>query len=268
MKSSMHKSSLPSSWKFSSPRSPGFHTVVSSDNSACREVRIFRLNLRKNASYVLYDELLEMNVAVIAGHARLKVGRATLDMAKLDSFYLPAGIKAKIEAVNNLVVYAGGGIYEGIGRFHFRKFDLGLPVGAIHQIHGRPPYRREVFMTVNPELPASRLIAGFTWGDTGGWTSWPPHQHEKDLEEVYCYFDMPAPQMAMHLSYTEEMRRSDVHFVSSGDFVIAPCGYHPTIAVPGARSTYFWVLAARSHASRRYDLALSDPCYGSAHEQR
>jgi 5-deoxy-D-glucuronate isomerase len=48
-------------------------------------------------------------------------------------------------------------------------------------------------MTVNPEAPASRLIAGWTFGRPGGRTSWPPHQHEQDLEEVYAYFDMPPP---------------------------------------------------------------------------
>lgn len=265
MKSTTQVATAPANWKYVSPGCPGFHAVVSPDNSECREVRIFRLNLRSSDSYMLHNELLEMNVALISGRARLRVGRTTIDMAKLDSFYLPAGRKAQIEALDDLTVYAAGGSYEGIGQFHFRKFDLSLPIGEIHQVHGRPPYRREVFMTVNPELPASRIIAGYTWGDIGGWTSWPPHQHEKDLEEVYCYFDMPAPQLAMHLSYSKEMRSADVHFVASGDFVIAPRGYHPTIATPGSRSTYFWALAAKSHASRRYDLAVPDPSYGSAH---
>ena len=37
--------------------------------------------------------------------------------------------------------------------------------------------QREVFMTLNQEIQASRLIAGLTWGGNGAWTSWPPRGH-------------------------------------------------------------------------------------------
>ena len=46
----------------------------------------------------------------------------------------------------------------------------------------------------------------FSWttnGGNGAWTNWPPHEHEKDLEEVYCYFDMDDPHFGLHLSYVE-----------------------------------------------------------------
>lgn len=116
-------------------------------------------------------------------------------------------------------------------------------------------------MTVNPEVPSSRLLAGLTWSENGAWTSWPPHQHEKDLEEVYCYFDMDPPHFGLHLSYVEpgDIDRVTVHTVCSGTMILAPRGYHPTAASPGTRNAYFWVLAAHSHESRRYDLAVSDP---------
>ena len=116
-------------------------------------------------------------------------------------------------------------------------------------------------MTVNPEVMSSRLLAGLTWGGNGTWTSWPPHQHEKDLEEVYCYFDMDAPHFGLQLSYLKpgEIHETVVHMVNSGTMVLAPCGYHPTVGSPGTKNAYFWVLAAHSHESRRYDLAVADP---------
>ena len=49
--------------------------------------------------------------------------------------------------------------------------------------------------------------------------------------------------------------------VRDGVMVLAPRGYHPTVSTPGARNHYFWALAAFSHASRRYDLAVNDPVY-------
>ena len=104
----------------------------------------------------------------------------------------------------------------------------------------------------------------FSWttnGGNGAWTNWPPHEHEKDLEEVYCYFDMDDPHFGLHLSYVEPRDTHGVvaHTVKSGTMILAPRGYHPTVAAPGTRNTYLWVLAAHSHKSRRYDLAVLDP---------
>ena len=183
------------------------------------------------------------------------------ELGRFDSFYLPAGCEVRVRALDELFLYAGGAVYEGVGEFFTRRCDLSLPLGAWHQVHGIPPYEREVFMTLDQATPASRLITGLTWGRNGGWTSWPPHQHEADLEEVYCYFDLEPPRFGLHLSYREPGLPEAAHLVSTGDCVIAPRGYHPTVGIPGAGNSYFWVLAARSRASRRYDLAVEDPHY-------
>jgi 5-deoxy-glucuronate isomerase len=111
---------------------------------------------------------------------------------------------------------------------------------------------------LNQETPASRLINGFTWGAPGMWTSWPPHQHSAHLEEVYCYFDIPAPQFALHISSRNAGEVEAVHPVRTGSCVVIPEGYHPTVGTPGVRSSYFWVMGAHSQESRRYDLAKAD----------
>ncbi|MFW6327034.1 MAG: 5-deoxy-glucuronate isomerase, partial [Bacteroidota bacterium] len=92
--------------------------------------------------------------------------------------------------------------------------------------------------------------------------SWPPHQHTKDLEEVYCYFDIPKPRFALHLASRKPGEVEAVHPVSTGDCVVVPEGYHPTVGAPGTKSCYFWIMAAYSQQSRRYDLAVNDPNYG------
>ena len=86
-------------------------------------------------------------------------------------------------------------------------------------------------------------------------------QHEADLEEVYCYFDMPKPHFGFHISYLKSADVEEVmaHPVHTGTCVQAPCGYHPTVASPGTQNTYLWVLAGFSHEQRRYDLAVLDP---------
>jgi 5-deoxy-glucuronate isomerase len=249
----------PKNWKYTSPDKPGFFTIISPENSVCKATWIFRLNLTKDSVYRLHHNTLEFSTAVIAGSLNLTYNGQTEHLQKLDSFYLPAGKTVELLAKEDLILYIGGGPCEGVGKFFIRRMDFSIPIGEIHQVHGEPPYQRQVFMAVNQEVPASRLITGFTWGEEGKWTSWPPHQHSKDLEEVYCYFDIPAPKFALHLASTKPGMVDAVHPVSSGDCVAIPEGYHPTVGIPGMKSCYFWVMVAHSQKSRRYDLAINDP---------
>ncbi len=249
----------PENWKYRSSDEPGFHTVVSPENSACKETWIFRLNLKKGESEKLRKDSLEMSAAVIAGTCRVECESSSDTLVVRDSFYLPGGKAAEVTAVEDCSVFIGAGPYEGTGEFFTRHLDMNLPLGEIHQVHGKPPYQREVHMCINQEVPGSRLITGITWGEDGKWTSWPPHQHTKDLEEVYCYFDIPAPKFALHLASRKPGVVEFVHPVSTGDCVVVPEGYHPTVGMPGAKSCYFWVMTAHRKESRRYDLAVNDP---------
>lgn len=250
-------------WDITSPESEGFHACIEPGIQDCRSVHIYRLNMPAGKRFTLESGELEMNPVLIKGRARVSCPAFREEMEGKDSFYIPGRTAVEIEAAEDAVFYIGAAVCEGYGAPFFRKFDLSLPLGEIHQIHGHGVGQREVFFTLNPEMPSSRLLCGLTWGGNGSWTSWPPHQHEKDLEEVYCYFDMDAPQFGLHLSYLKSGQVEDVvaHTVRSGSMILAPVGYHPTVASPGTRNTYLWVMAAHSHASRRYDLAVEDPCY-------
>jgi 5-deoxy-glucuronate isomerase len=255
----MSKVGHPSEWKFISPETAGFHTIISPENSACKITWIYRLNLLRDQDFFLQDDTLELNGVVIQGSVSISHDSAKEDMDKLDSFYLPSGEGAGITAKTDCMLFIGGSRCEKRGTFFTRKYDLSLPLGDIHQVHGEPPYRREVFMTLAQQDAGSRLICGITIGDPGKWTSWPPHQHSKDLEEVYCYFDIPGPKSAFHFASRKPGAFEYVHPVSSGDCVIIPEGYHPTCGMPGVSSCYFWVMAAHRPESRRYDLAVDDP---------
>ena len=252
-------------WSIQSPDIPGFHEVVVPKKCECRAAQIFRLNLPAGESYLLESGNLELHPVVIEGKAILSENQ-DLDgqkMERFDSFYIPGKASVKITAETDTIFYIGGAKYEGIGKAMFRKYDASLPIGDMHQIHGSGRGQREVMFTLAPQDEASSLICGLTWGGDGSWTSWPPHQHEKDLEEVYCYFDIPAPKFGLHLSYLKSGEADDIvaHPVRSGTMVQAPAGYHPTVAMPGSRNAYFWVLAAFCPSSRSYDLAILDPCY-------
>ncbi len=248
-------------WKITTPQEEGFFEIVSPTSNDCQALYFYRLNLAKGNTYNLDSGALEMNAALIKGKAKIKSDLLDDSIEKLDSFYIPGQTKVKISAEDDSIFYIGGAICEGKGEQFLRKFNLELPLGEIHQIHGSGVAEREVFFTLNPEISASRLICGYTWGKIGGWTSWPPHQHEEHLEEIYCYFDMPQSNYGFHISYLETGKISDseVHVVKEGDVVLAPKGYHPTVATPKTQNIYFWILAALDSNSRRYDLAIPDP---------
>ena len=250
------------SWRVQSPCSMGFHPVITPESSSCRAVQIFRLNLAAGESYTLSSGRLEMNPVLIDGEAAVEhTAFGKKPMKKFDSFYMPGKNQAHITAVTECIFYIAGAVCEGIGEPFFRSFDPSLPIGDMHQIHGEGSGQREVMFTLAPQDKASRLLCGLTWSGDGTWTSWPPHQHEKYLEEVYCYFDMPKPRFGFHISYAESGDVDDmvVHTVYSGTMVQAPYGYHPTAASPGSRNAYLWVLASFTPAVRRYDLAVLDP---------
>ncbi|MRM86900.1 myo-inositol catabolism protein [Faecalicatena contorta] len=251
-------------WKVQSSDENGFHKVITPDTCECKEAQMFRLNLPAGESYILESGELEMHPVLLKGKARLS-GHKELnqEMEKFDSCYIPGDEYLTITAEEDCIFYIAGAKYEGIGEPHFRKFDISLPIGEVHQIHGEGVGQREVMFTLAPQDSASKLICGLTWSGEGAWTSWPPHQHEKDLEEIYCYFDMSLPKFGFHISYLKSGEVEDIvaHTVYSGTMVQAPCGYHPTVASPGSRNAYLWVLAAFTQESRSYDLAINDPVF-------
>ncbi len=248
------------SWRVQSPETPGWHAVITPQVHECRHAHIFRLNLPAGHRHTVDEKELELNLVLIHGTARVS-GGVEGEFSRFDSIYIPGGTRLEIEAIEECVFYIGGAVEEGCGEVYVQHFDPHLPLGDIHQIHGVGTGQREVIFTLPPQVPASRLICGLTWSNQGGWTSWPPHQHSADLEEVYCYFDMPFPKIGFHVSYLESGKIDEgvVHPVHSGTCVGVPEGYHPTVASPGTVNAYMWVLAAVRPESRSYDLAIEDP---------
>jgi len=72
---------------------------------------------------------------------------------------------------------------------------------------------------------------------------------------------MEEPKGGFHFSYDYGSSFEEVtaNPVSDGYMVLAPKGYHPTVAYPDTHNTYFWVLVAHSHDQRKYTLAKLDP---------
>ena len=116
---------------------------------------------------------------------------------------------------------------------------------------GGPGSTRELSMLIAKNVEAGRLVAGFTYSQPGNWTSWPPHEHAKMLEEIYVYFDMPHPAYGIQLVYNNMEYPELVTVVRDGDAVLMPSGYHPNVSVPGHRIAFLWAMAAHREVEDR-----------------
>ena len=110
---------------------------------------------------------------------------------------------------------------------------------------------RELNILIGNNVKAGRLLAGFTRSAPGHWTSWPPHEHSELLEELYVYFDMPAPAFGVQFVYKNPEEPEFVGVVRDGDAVLMPGGYHPNVSVPGHSINFVWLMAAHREVDDR-----------------
>jgi 5-deoxy-glucuronate isomerase len=136
---------------------------------------------------------------------------------------------------------------------------------ALHFRAGGAATTRDLNILIGKNVEAGRLLAGFTRSQPGNWTSWPPHEHTQMLEEVYVYFDMPAPAFGIQLVYTDPEKPEVATLVRDGDAVLMPAGYHPNVAAPGHSINFIWMMAARKEVEdRQFGVVNVQPGFDQA----
>jgi len=134
----------------------------------------------------------------------------------------------------------------------------------LHLIAGKPPAERDLNVLIGANVEAGRIMAGVTFSTPGNWTSWPPHEHSKLLEEAYLFIDMPAPSFGVQFVYTDPQKPELVQVVREGDCVLMPQGYHPNVAAPGGQINFLWMMAAvREGEDRLYGVVNVQPEYAA-----
>ena len=135
---------------------------------------------------------------------------------------------------------------------------------------GHDSFERTVYTALGDNFAADRLLAGETLNAPGGWSSFPPHKHDRSnppqetcLEEIYYFQIQPAGGFGFIWTYTapgDPDGFNNVFVVENGDTVLLPKGYHPVVAAPGCRLHYTWVLAGEQ---RQYGAWAEDPKYAA-----
>ena len=183
------------------------------------------------------------------------------------SVYVPAGGAYRISA-------GGAGAHVAVFRAPVEDPRQGAPAGGkayvirpedvVVAVRGDGPTRRTVHTILDESKPAQRLVAGETFNEPGGWSSYPPHKHDRHdppreavFQEVYYFRVKPKEGFGFQRLYSPERHLDATYVVEDGDTVLIPFGYHPVVAAPGYRLYYLWALAGEG----RHLAATEDPAH-------
>lgn len=244
----------------------GRHVSVSPENSTLAHLHYGRVRLdREVTSAEFSTEGRETALLVMRGRCRVSAGGSAHDLDTYDAIYLPRGSHVSVTTDSEVDLVECGADVEGdyplqVVRYSDVKRDPSMKFRA-----GGETTSRDLNIIIGQNVNAGRILAGFTRSLPGNWTSWPPHEHGELLEEVYVYFDMPAPAFGIQMVYTSPDTPEFVQIVRDGDAVLMPAGYHPNVAAPGHGINFIWMMAAhREGIDRKFGVVNVQPGFDQA----
>lgn len=203
----------------------------------------------------------ETGLICLKGEAEVLTGGESFRLNQYDSIYVPRDSQIEVRAAGD-----GCDLAE-ISAPVLKKYPVCFVSYAevranpkLHIIAGKPPAERDLNVLIGANVDAGRIMAGVTFSKPGNWTSWPPHEHARMLEEAYLFVDMPEPAFGVQFVYTDPAKPELVQVVREGDCVLMPQGYHPNVAAPGTQINFVWMMAAiREGEDRLYGVVNVQP---------
>lgn len=206
----------------------------------------------------------ETGLICLKGTGTVKTGDQIFTLNRYDALYVPRDSQIEVSSDGDFDLAELASPVENKYPLQFVSFEEIRKDSALHFVAGKPPTERDLNILLGKNIEAGRIMAGVTFSSDGNWTSWPPHEHEKMLEEAYLYIDMPAPQWGVQFVYTNAQEPELVQVVREGDVVIMPQGYHPNVAAPGGSINFLWMMAAnREGVDRQFGVVNVQPEYAT-----
>jgi 5-deoxy-glucuronate isomerase len=239
----------------------GRHISVSPENSPMQHLAYGRIILdpsQHTATFNTGDR--ETALVCLSGEAQINADSTAFTLGPQDALYIPrdSAVEISARAAADLAEFSAE-----VGKRYPLQFVRSADVTAESGLKfttGGPGSTRTVSMLVTKNVQAGRLLVGITTSEPGNWTSWPPHEHARMLEEMYVYFDMPHPAYGIQLVYNHTEYPELVTVVRDGDAVLMPAGFHPNVSVPGHRISFLWAMAAhREVEDRQYGVVNVQP---------
>jgi 5-deoxy-glucuronate isomerase len=244
----------------------GRHLAVTPRNSSMRHLSYGRIILGSSESLVSFSNGdQETALICISGNGLVKTAGSEFALAQFDAIYIPRDSAITVSTNTSVDFAEFSADVQGKYSLKVVRYAESSQDPTMKFVAGSPGSKRELNVLIGNNVQAGRLLAGFTFSDPGNWTSWPPHEHAKMLEEMYVYFDMPAPAFGLQLVYNDTQYPELVTPVRDGDAVLMPSGYHPNVAVPGHRIAFLWAMAAHTEvADRQFGVVNVQPGFQQA----
>jgi 5-deoxy-glucuronate isomerase len=225
-----------------------------------------RIRLGPAIPRVAFDtEGRETGLLVMRGACRVDVNGQAHELGLHDGLYVPRGSRVEVSAGAEVDLVECAAEVSGDYPLQVVRYADVEKDATLRFRTGGPESTRDVNIIFGNNVTAGRILAGFTHSLPGHWTSWPPHEHTAMLEELYVYFDMPAPAFGIQLVYTEPDQPEFVGVVRDGDAVLMPAGYHPNVAAPGHGINFIWMMAARREVDdRQFGVVNLQPGFDQA----
>jgi len=244
----------------------GRRTAVAPGTTAARYLHYGRITLSGgDAPEKFNSNDHEIGLICLNGAATVTTGAESFELELYDAVYLPRDSEVEVNPGP-----AGCDLAEvsaPVEKHYPVKFVSYKEVRQnpkLHLIAGQPPAERDLNVLIGANVEAGRIMAGVTFSTPGNWTSWPPHEHSKLLEEAYLFIDMPAPSFGVQFVYTNPNNPELVQVVREGDCVLMPQGYHPNVAAPGGQINFLWMMAAiKEGDDRLYGVVNVQPEYAA-----
>src|SRR5688572_31563622 len=180
------------------------HKEVKPGDTAARYLHYGRITLNAgDASEKFSNNDHETGLICLNGSAKVTTGGESFQLNQYDAVYVPRDSHIEVEPAGD----AGCDLAEvsaPVAKRYELKFVSYKEVREnprLHLIAGQPPAERDLNVLIGANVEAGRIMAGVTFSTPGNWTSWPPHEHSKLLEEAYLFIDMPAPSFGVQFVY-------------------------------------------------------------------
>jgi 5-deoxy-glucuronate isomerase len=244
----------------------GRFVAASPANSVLRHLGYGRIRLNAGVSSVDFNtDNRETGLMCMKGAGKIVVDKTSYDLDTYDGIYVPRGSAVQVSTTSEIDLVEVSSDVEGTYPLQVVRYAEVKKDPTLKFTTGGPTSKRDLNIILGKNVQAGRIVAGFTRSEPGHWTSWPPHEHTKLLEEAYLYFDMPSPAFGIQLVYTNPERPEFVQIVRDGDLVLMPAGYHPNVSAPGHSINFVWMMAAhREREDRVFGVVNVQPGFDQA----
>jgi len=243
----------------------GRRTAVAPGTTASRFLHYGRITLAAGDQPVKFNSNdHETGLICLNGKATVRAEGETFDLDRYDAVYIPRDSEVEVKTTGGCDLAEVSAPVAKRYPIKFVSYKEVRQNPKLHLIAGKPPAERDLNVLIGANVEAGRIMAGVTFSTPGNWTSWPPHEHSKLLEEAYLFIDMPSPSFGVQFVYTDPAKPELVQVVREGDCVLMPQGYHPNVAAPGGQINFLWMMAAiREGEDRLYGVVNVQPEYAA-----